>query len=170
MAAGIIAGGTAGTSALLAQAAQPQTAPASPPQPSPAKTPERPPRLDADQVHDFVVAGHLDLEKVKAMLALQPALINATWDWGAGDWETALGGASHMGNKPVAEYLLAHGARMDVFCATMLGKTEILKAFLVDDPKVVALEGPHGIPLVRHAQAGKQDALVELLVAAGAKV
>jgi hypothetical protein len=170
MAAGIIAGGTAGTSALLAQNAQPQTAPASPPQPSPAKTPERPPRLDADQVHDFVVAGHFDLEKVKAMLALQPALINATWDWGAGDWETALGGASHMGNKPIAEYLLAHGARMDVFCATMLGKTEILKAFLVDDPKVVALKGPHGIPLVRHAQAGKQDALVELLVAAGAKV
>ena len=81
----------------------------------------------------------------------QPALINATWDWGGGDWETALGGASHMGNKPIAEYLLAHGARMDVFCATMLGKTEILKAFLADNPKVVALKGPHGIPLVRHA-------------------
>src|SRR5436190_1614110 len=64
----------------------------------------------------------------------------------------------------------AHGARMDVFCATMLGKTEIVKAFLADDPKVVALKGPHGIPLVRHAQAGKQDSLVEMLVAAGAKI
>ncbi len=168
MAAGIIAGGTA--SALLAQAAQPQAAPA-PPQPSAAtQMPERPPRLDPDQVHDFVVAGHFDLEKVKAMLAVQPALINATWDWGAGDWETALGGASHMGNKPIAEYLLAHGARMDVFCATMLGKTEIVKAFLVDDPKSVALKGPHGISLLRHAQAGKQEALAAMLTAAGAKV
>jgi hypothetical protein len=167
MAAGIVAGGTA--SALLAQAAQPQTAPAPPPQPAATQMPERPPRLDADQVHDFVVAGHFDLEKVKAMLAVQPALINATWDWGGGDWETALGGASHMGNKPIAEYLLAHGARMDVFCATMLGKTPIVKGFLADDPKVVDLKGPHGISLLRHAQAGKQEALVEMLAAAGAK-
>lgn len=157
MAAGIIAGGAV---------AQSQTAPPA------AKTqiPDRGPRLDADLVREFVIAGHSDLDKVKAMLAQQPALINATWDWGAGDWETALGGASHMGNKPIAEYLLAHGARMDVFCATMLGKAEIVKAFLADDPKVVDLKGPHGIPLVRHAKAGKQDALVEMLVAAGAKV
>jgi hypothetical protein len=168
MAAGTILGVTAGSSALLAQP-QP-AAPPSPPQPSATKIPDRGPRLDADQVREFVIAGHVDLDKVKAMLAQQPALINATWDWGGGDWETALGGASHMGNKPIAEYLLAHGARMDVFCATMLGKTEILKAFLADDPKVVALKGPHGISLVRHAQAGKQDALMEMLAAAGAKV
>lgn len=168
MAAGTILGVAAGSSALLAQS-QP-VAPPSPPQPSQTKIPDRGPRLDADQVREFVIAGHVDLDKVKAMLAQQPALINATWDWGGGDWETALGGASHMGNKPIAEYLLAHGARMDVFCATMLGKTEILKAFLADDPKVVALKGPHGIPLVRHAQAGKQDALVEMLVTAGAKI
>lgn|SRR6185312_6229911 len=164
MAAGVIAG-----NATLLSQPQP-AAPPSPPQPSPTKIPDRGPRLDADLVREFVIAGHVDLDKVKAMLAQQPALINATWDWGGGDWETALGGASHMGNKPIAEYLLAHGARMDVFCATMLGKTEILKAFLADDPKVVALKGPHGIPLVRHAQAGKQDSLVEMLVAAGAKV
>jgi hypothetical protein len=166
MAAGMIAGVNAGTSPLLSQ-----TQPAQPPpQPSPAKIPDRGPRLDADLVRQFVIAGHGNLEMVKEMLEHQPALINATWDWGSGDWETALGGASHMGNKPIAEYLLAHGARMDVFCATMMGKTEIVKAYLADDPAVVHLKGPHGIPLVRHAQAGKQDALVETLVAAGAKV
>jgi len=162
------AGAIAGTSALLAPTpiAQPHAAP----QPAQSKIPDRGPRLVADLVRQFVIAGHGNLEMVKEMLAQQPALINATWDWGSGDWETALGGASHMGNKPIAEYLLAHGARMDVFCATMLGKTEIVKAFLADDPKVVDLKGPHGIPLVRHAQAGKQDALVEMLTAAGAKV
>jgi len=162
------AGAIAGTSALLAQSptAQPQV----PPQPSQSKIPDRGPRLDADLVRQFVIAGHGNLPKVKEMLSAEPMLINAMWDWGAGDWETAIGGASHMGNKPIAEYLLAHGARMDVFCATMMGKTEIVKAFLADDPKVVDLKGPHGIPLVRHAQAGKQDALVEILVGAGAKV
>jgi hypothetical protein len=159
MTAGAIAGGA---SPILSQD-QPQGS---------AKTqiPDRGPRLDSDLVRQFVIAGHGNLDQVKQMLAEQPALINATWDWGGGDWETALGGASHMGNRPIAEYLLSKGARMDVFCATMLGKAEIVKAFLKDDPKVIDLKGPHGIPLIRHAQAGKQEALVELLKAAGAKV
>lgn len=165
---GILMAGAIAGSPLLSQQ---QPSPSQPPQPS-AQTgiPDRGPRLDADLVREFVIAGHGNLERVKEMLAQQPALINATWDWGGGDWETALGGASHMGNKPIAEYLLAHGARMDVFCATMMGKTEIVKAYLGDDPKVVDLKGPHGISLLRHAKAGKQDALVEMLVAKGAQV
>jgi len=134
------------------------------------KVPDRGPRLDMELVKEFVIAAHGDLEKTTKMLEAQPALVNATWDWGGGDWETGLGGASHMGNRPIAEYLLAHGARMDVFCATMLGKIEIVKAFLADDPKIVDLPGPHRIPLIRHAMAGKQDAVVELLKARGAKV
>lgn len=131
--------------------------------------PDRGPRLEADLVRDFVIAGHGNLERTRELLARQPALVNATWDWGGGDWETALGGASHMGSRPIAEFLLAQGARMDVFCAAMTGKVEIVKAFLADDPKVVDLKGPHGIPLIRHAQAGKQEAVVELLTAHGAQ-
>jgi len=131
--------------------------------------PDRGPRLDLDMVRDFVIAGHGKLDRTRELLEQQPALINATWDWGGGDWETALGGASHMGNKPIAEFLLAHGARMDVFCATMMGKIEIVKAFLADDPTVIDLKGPHGIPLIRHAKAGQQDAIMELLIAKGAK-
>ena len=134
------------------------------------KIPDRGPQLESEMVKEFVGAAHGDLEKTKKMLEAQPALVNATWDWGGGDWETGLGGASHMGNRPIAEYLLSKGARMDVFCATMLGKVEIVKAFLADDPKVVDLPGPHRIPLIRHAIAGKQDAVVELLKAHGAKV
>src|SRR6185295_8528483 len=131
--------------------------------------PDRGPRLDLDMVREFVIAGHGKLDRTRELLEQQPALINATWDWGGGDWETALGGASHMGNKPIAEFLLAHGARMDVFCATMMGKIEIVKAFLADDPTVIDLKGPHGIPLIRHAKAGQQDAIMELLIAKGAK-
>lgn len=131
--------------------------------------PDRGPRLDPDMVREFVIAGHGKLDRTRELLEQQPALINATWDWGGGDWETALGGASHMGNKPIAEFLLAHGARMDVFCATMMGKIEIVKAFLADDPTVIDLKGPHGIPLIRHAKAGQQEAIMEMLIAKGAK-
>ena len=132
--------------------------------------PDRGPRLDFDMVREFVIAGHGKLDRTRELLEQQPALINATWDWGGGDWETALGGASHMGNKPIAEFLLAHGARMDVFCATMMGKIEIVKAFLADDPTVIDLKGPHGIPLIRHAKAGQQEAIMEMLIAKGAKI
>lgn len=131
--------------------------------------PDRGPRLDLDMVQEFVRVAHGNLEKTKEMLEAQPALVNATWDWGGGDWETGLGGASHVGSRDVAEHLLAKGARMDVFCAAMLGRIDIVKAFLAADPKIVDLPGPHRIPLIRHAIAGKQDAVVELLKAHGAK-
>jgi hypothetical protein len=131
--------------------------------------PDRGPRLDADLVREFVVAGHANLEKTRELLERQPALVNATWDWGGGDWETALGGAAHMGNREIAEFLLSRGARMDIFCAAMLGRIAVVRAFIADDPKIVDLKGPHGIPLIRHALAGKQDTIVELLRANGAK-
>jgi hypothetical protein len=160
----LMAAATAVGSRALARGQAP-----SPGQSPSTSIPDRGPRLDAELVREFVVAGHANLERTRELLARQPAVVNATWDWGGGDWETALGGAAHMGSRHVAEFLLAQGARMDVFCAAMMGKVEIVKAFLADDPKVVDLKGPHGIPLIRHAQAGKQEAVVELLAAHGAK-
>lgn len=148
--------------ALIPNAAGAQTDPKT-------SIPDRGPRLDSDLVREFVIAGHGNLERTRELLDQHPVLINAAWDWGGGDWETALGGASHMGNRPIAEFLLSRGARMDVFCAAATGKIEIVRAFLADDPKVVDLKGPHGIPLLRHAQAGKQDAVVELLVGRGGR-
>ena len=133
------------------------------------KVPDKGPPLEVQTVKEFVIAAHADLEKTTKMLEAQPALVNATWDWGGGDWETGLGGASHIGSTAVAEYLLSKGARMDIFCAAMLGRIDIVKAFLAADPKIVDLPGPHRIPLIRHAIAGKQDAVVELLKAHGAK-
>jgi hypothetical protein len=52
--------------------------------------------LESKLVEEFVVKAHSDFDRVKELLAQEPALINATWDWGGGDFETALGGASHI--------------------------------------------------------------------------
>ena len=70
---------------------------------------------------DFVIYAHSDLEKVRMLYDREPGLLNATLDWGGGDWETALGGASHMGRKDIATFLLSKGARLDIFCAAMMG-------------------------------------------------
>ena len=92
------------------------------------------------------------------MLSAEPRLANAAWDWGGGDWESALGAAAHMGRRDIAEYLLACGARLDVFSAAMLGRLEIVRAMLDDNPALRAAPGPHGISLLAHAQAGGEEA------------
>jgi hypothetical protein len=126
---------------------------------------ETPPRLDEDLVFEFVRVAHGSLERVQALLEQEPGLVNACWNWGGDDWETALGAAAHTGQKEIALCLLAHGARMDLLCAAMLGKIEIVQAFISDDPAVVHVPGPHGIPLIAHAQAGGQDEVAALIAA-----
>ena len=87
------------------------------------------------------------------------------WDWGAGDWETGLGAAAHMGRRDIAEHLLAHGARIDLFAAAMLGEVEIVRAILDVHPEMRDARGPHTIPLRAHAEAGGEQAqaVLELL-------
>ena len=120
--------------------------------------PDRPPALDAELVRTFVIAGHGDIERVKSMLAEHPGLINAAWDWGGGDFETALGGAAHVGSQECARHLLAHGAYMTIYAAAMLGQLEMVKAFLYAQPEAHRFPGAHGIPLIVHAQQGGEAA------------
>jgi hypothetical protein len=119
---------------------------------------ETPPALESMLVRDFVANAHGDLERVKALLAEQPKLINAAWDWGGGDWETGLGAAAHVGRRDIAEYLLEQGARLDLFAAAMLGKLDIVRATLEAFPAALHVLGPHGIPLIAHAKAGGEAA------------
>ena len=119
---------------------------------------DAPPQLDPDKVKAFVAHAHGDLEAVQALLAEEPRLVNAAWDWGGGDWETGLGAAAHMGRRQIALSLLEHGARLDLFAAAMLGYFDIVSAVLSDFPEMHSAVGPHGIPLVEHARVGGADA------------
>ena len=105
-------------------------------------------------VQDFVIYAHSDLPMVKKLLAQEPALLNGTMDWGAGDWESGLGGASHMGRRDIVELLLERGARIDIFCAAMMGRLDAVKSFLALQPKLIDAKGPHGFTLHFHAQVG----------------
>ncbi|MDQ3115519.1 MAG: ankyrin repeat domain-containing protein [Verrucomicrobiota bacterium] len=106
----------------------------------------------------FVRAAHSGLPQTRKLLGADSTLINATWDWGGGDFETALGGASHMGRPDIALFLLEHGARLDLFAATMLGLTPVVKSALEKYPAFLNTPGPHGIPLLAHAKAGGEPA------------
>jgi hypothetical protein len=115
------------------------------------------PQVNRQLAQDFIIYAHSDLELVKKLLEKEPGLINATIDWGAGDFETGLGGASHMGRRDIVELLLERGARPDLFCATMLGQLETVKAFLTLQPKLIDAKGPHGFTLHFHAQVGGKN-------------
>jgi hypothetical protein len=115
---------------------------------------EKPPRLDPAKVEAFVIKCHGDLEAVEGFLADEPQLVNAAWDWGGGDWETGLGGAAHMGRRDIAELLIGHGARVDVFAAAMLGQTAVVRSLLDAFPELAEAKGPHGISLRVHAEQG----------------
>jgi len=130
---------------------------------------ERKPALPSELVQEFVAQAHGSLERVQELLSQEPALVNAAWDWGGGDWETGLGAAAHMGRKDIALFLLAHGARLDLFAAAMLGRLDFVKAAMEAFPDARDVKGPHGIPLSAHAQAGGLEAapVVEFLRSLG---
>jgi len=126
--------------------------------PAATKPAQRPDPLKPELVKEFVIAAHVDLDKTKALLTETPALLNATWDWGAGDFEMAIGGAGHMGRRDIALFLISQGGRFDLFVAAMLGRLDVVKPMLAAFPHLANSRGPHGIPLMVHAQKGGQDA------------
>lgn len=116
------------------------------------------PRHDQRLVAEIVGVAHFNEQRVRELVAASPELVNAWWDWGFGDWESPLGAASHTGQRGIAEFLLVHGARIDIFAAAMLGMTNVVRAFVAAQPGIQRNLGPHGIPLLAHAKAGGKQA------------
>jgi hypothetical protein len=111
-------------------------------------------------VNEFVKVAHSNLDRLKEIFSEYPHIINAAWDWGDGDFENAIGAAGHMGLRETAEFLLANGARADLFVLTMLGETAIVKATLERFPNLLNSLGPHGFTLLHHAKMGGEPAEV----------
>jgi hypothetical protein len=116
------------------------------------------PAQDPTLVREVVGASHGNLARVRDVVEAQPALAKAAWDWGFGDWETALGAAAHTGRREIAELLLAHGARPTLFSAAMLGQLDVVRAFIEATPGIQRTPGPHGLTLMVHARAGGPQA------------
>lgn len=114
-------------------------------------TPVKPSQLQPDLVKEFVRVGHNNLPEVQRMLKERPGLLNASWDVGGGDFETALEGAGHVGDREIAQYLIGQGARANIFVLTMLGHSAVVKAQLAAYPHLLRSKGPHGLTLLHHA-------------------
>lgn len=112
--------------------------------------------IDIEVTREFVLYAHSDLTKLSAMVPKYPHLINATVDWGDGDYESAIGASGHVGNVEITNYLISQGARPDIFVMTMLGMTDSVISIFDAYPQLINAIGPHGFTLLHHAKIGKE--------------
>lgn len=115
---------------------------------------DRYPAIKLDIVSEVVGAAHFDLEKLKKLVDPRPELANATWDFGFGDWESAIAAASHVGRVDIANYLVSRGAVPTIFTFAMLGNFNVVKFLIESSPGIQKSLGPHGISLLQHAKTG----------------
>jgi len=103
------------------------------------------------------------------MLAENPKLLNASYQWNENDTETAIQAAAQVGNANVAEFLLKQGAPLEICTAAMLGMRDYLVRRLNAHPDEANATGAHGIPLLPHAVWSEDPLLVRLVFERGAK-
>jgi hypothetical protein len=125
--------------------------------PSAAYAQDALPPLKMELVKEFVGAGHGKPERVLEMLVDHPNLVYCRYDWGNGDFEEAIEGAGHVGHKELAELLIKHGARVNLFVLTMLGKADLVLPVLDQYPELIFAKGAHGFTLLHHANVGGKD-------------
>jgi len=133
----------------------------------------RPAPIDLDLVKDWIGKAHQrKIEPMTELLTREPGLIQSSWDWGSGDWESAMQAAAHTGSRDMALFLIDRGARVDLFAATMLGELGLLKTSIETFSGAIHVRGAHGIPLLSHAVAGETPArkIVDFLLARGVDV
>lgn len=116
--------------------------------------PEHFPHLDPEVIAEVVGKSHFDLDRVKELVEHRVELAKAVWEWRFGDFESAIGAASHVGRRDIALYLLKKGARPTLFTLAMLGEMQVLQSAIDAHPGIQKISGPHGFSLLHHAHAG----------------
>ena len=135
--------------------------------PAPLDAPGSFPAHEPALAREMVAVSHGNAARVRELLAGRPALAKAAWDWGFGDWETALGAASHVGHPEIARMLIDAGAPATIFSAAMLDDVAAVRAYVAAAPGLQRVKGPHGISLMAHARAGNARRVLEYLTSLG---
>ncbi len=138
------------------------------------------PNINPEIVSEVVGKSHFDLDRVRELVDHRPELAKASWEWRYGDWESAIGAASHVGRRDIVKYLISKGARPTIYTHAMMGALEIVRSYVTFYPGIQRVTGPHGISLLDHAEIGlirkddlttdeikRQEAMIDYLVSLG---
>ena len=90
----------------------------------------------------------------ESLAGKRTGLLNSCWDWGAAISKPRSKARGHMGNKDIANFLLSKGARMNIFCAAMLGRLDVVKAIPLRLSRAEDLERSARLAMLHHATKG----------------
>lgn len=88
------------------------------------------PAIHPEIISEVVGVSHFNLDRLSELVDKRPELAKASWDWGFGDRESAIGAASHVGRIDIVKYLLSKGARPTLFTFAMIGELNVVKSML----------------------------------------
>ncbi|WP_222984774.1 hypothetical protein [Flagellimonas meishanensis] len=114
------------------------------------------PNIDPEIISEVVGKSHSNLERVKELVDQRPELARSVWEWRFGDFESAIGAASHVGRRDIVQYLISKGARPTIFTFAMMGAHDTVKSMVEFFPGIQKTMGPHGISLLDHAYFGER--------------
>ena len=117
-------------------------------------------------VDELVGNAHGNLARVKEIVMSKPELMNARASWN----ETPIEAATQMGNRPIIEFLLDHGAHIDFFTILVLGRFDDVNRELNQHPERAKARGIHDLPALYFAAIGGNLAVAQRLLESGAEV
>ena len=120
--------------------------------------------IQGAEIHEAAELG--DLERVKAYLSQDPKQIDLLDAKG----QTVLARAVRSGKKELVEFLLAMGAKEDIYAAAVVGHVDKVAAFLKQDKKLINARDSGGKAPLHWAALYGQKKVMELLLAEKADV
>lgn len=120
--------------------------------------------IQGAEIHE--VAELDNLERVKAILSQDPKQIDLVDAKG----RTVLASAIRSGKKDVVEFLLAKGAKEDIYAAVVVGDVDKVAAFLKQDKKLVSATDSDGKAPLHWAAIYGQTKVMKLLLDSKADV
>jgi ankyrin repeat protein len=124
--------------------------------------------LSQDEINQFIIKCHFDLPAVQQTLTAHPEIVAAHSSLPGSENETPLGAAAHVGNRAIAEYLLAHGAPLEFCAAVALDMGDYVRRLVDSNPALANAGGAHNIPALVHATIAGNADLARYLVERGA--
>ncbi|MEP7129055.1 MAG: hypothetical protein ABI729_09315, partial [Chitinophagales bacterium] len=76
---------------------------------------DRYPAIQLAVASEVVGVAHFNIDRLKELVDPRPELAKSQWDWGFGDWESAIAAASHVGRQDIVDYLITKGAVPTIF-------------------------------------------------------
>jgi ankyrin repeat protein len=112
--------------------------------------PREVPAVPSRVVQQYVSVSHGSLEKARELLERHPGLLLAEAPWR----ELSVEAGAHVGYRELVQFQLDRGAPCSLCTAAMMGKADLVRRLLAEDPQRIWDYGAHNFPPLWHVAVG----------------